>query len=113
MTTSQQALPTLITSYLVAHQAKDVNTAISHFTDDAVVVDEGNTFSGTDQISAWLGRSASEYTYTIDLTATERIDDEHYVATHHLEGNFPGGVVDLRFRFALHGGRIARLVIEP
>jgi hypothetical protein len=29
----------------------------------------------------------------------------------HLEGNFPGGQVDLTDRFALRGGRIARLEI--
>jgi hypothetical protein len=37
----------------------------------------------------------------------------HYVAVHHLEGDFPGGVVDLRFRFTLREGRIAELVIKP
>jgi hypothetical protein len=29
----------------------------------------------------------------------------------HLDGNFPGGQVDLTDRFALRGGRIARLEI--
>jgi hypothetical protein len=32
---------------------------------------------------------------------------------HHLEGDFPGGVVDLHFRFTLRDALIARLVIEP
>jgi hypothetical protein len=31
----------------------------------------------------------------------------------HLEGNFPGGQVDLTDRFALRDGRIARLEIVP
>jgi hypothetical protein len=31
----------------------------------------------------------------------------------HLEGDFPGGVADLHFRFALDGALISRLVIEP
>ena len=42
----------------------------------------------------------------------EKTDDEHYTAINHLEGDFPGGVVDLRFRFTLRDGRIASLVIE-
>jgi hypothetical protein len=46
------------------------------------------------------------------IGATE-IDQDHYDVTHHLEGNFPGGQVDLRFRFSLHDGAICRLVIEP
>ncbi len=56
-------------------------------------------------------RDAGEYTYTIELTGAEKIDDEHYTAINHLEGDFPGGVVDLHFRFTLRDGRIARLVI--
>jgi hypothetical protein len=34
-----------------------------------------------------------------------------YAASVHLEGNFPGGKVDLRYRFALDGERIGRLEI--
>jgi hypothetical protein len=33
--------------------------------------------------------------------------------TNHLEGDFPGGVVDLRYRFVLAGGLIAELEIAP
>jgi hypothetical protein len=35
------------------------------------------------------------------------------VATEHLAGDFPGGVVDLRYRFAMDGDVIAGLVIAP
>ncbi|MER5654946.1 hypothetical protein ABT076_18240 [Streptomyces sp. NPDC002131] len=54
---------------------------------------------------------ASEYTYTTELTAAHRTDATHVTATHHLEGDFPGGQVDLRFRFTLRDGLIERLVI--
>jgi hypothetical protein len=33
--------------------------------------------------------------------------------TNHLEGDFPGGEVDLRFQFTLEGGLIKNLTIEP
>ena len=72
----------------------------------------GPDLHGHDEIRAWLARSASEYTYTIEMTGAEKIDDDHYDVTHHLEGDFPGGQVDLHFRFTLLHGRIARLVIE-
>src|SRR5882757_2069464 len=87
-------LPETISGYLVAHQARDLDTALSYYTEDATVIDEGNTYVGPQQIRDWLGKSASEYTYTIELTGARRIDETHYVAVHHLEGNFPGGVVD-------------------
>jgi hypothetical protein len=35
------------------------------------------------------------------------------VAVNHLEGNFPGGVVDLAYRFTMDGDLIAQLVIAP
>ncbi len=110
---SPDQLPEPIPTYLVAHRARDADAAVPCFTDDAVVVDEGRTHHGPDGIRDWLRRAASEYTYTIELTGASRLDDDRYVATHHLEGNFPGDVVDLRFRFTLRDGRIARLTIEP
>jgi ketosteroid isomerase-like protein len=112
-TVSPSLLPESIRRYLVAHHARDLDTAIGCYTDDATVIDEGTTYRGPQQIRDWLATAASEYTYTIELTGARCIDDEHYVAIHHLEGNFPGGVVDLKFTFALRGGRIRELTIEP
>ena len=106
-------LPETIKTYLAAHQARDIDTAVSHYTDDATVIDEGSTYHGPGQIRDWLHRSAGEYTYTIKLTGAQKIDNERYIATHHLEGNFPGGVVDLRFQFTLRDGSISQLTIEP
>jgi ketosteroid isomerase-like protein len=106
-------LPAMITKYLTAHQARDLDTAIALYTADAVVTDEGHDYHGPDEIRAWLARSATEYTYTITLTAAYRADDSHFDVLHHLQGDFPGGVVDLHFRFALRDGRIARLAIAP
>jgi hypothetical protein len=112
-TISPSQLPESITCYLVAHQARDVDTAIGWYTDDATVLDDGKTYRGLQQIRDWLAAAASEYTYTTELTGARRVDDQHYVAIHHLEGNFPGGVVDLQFTFALRDGRISQLTIEP
>jgi ketosteroid isomerase-like protein len=105
-------LPEVITSYLKAHQALDLDTAIERYTDDASVTDEGRTYNGPDEIRGWLSRSASEFTHTIEMTGASKVGDDRYDVTHHLEGNFPGGEVDLHFRFTLRGGMIARLVIE-
>lgn len=105
-------LPKTITGYLTAHRLRDADTAVGAFADDAVVTDDGQTYEGTAAIRTWLNEGAAEYSYTIELTGAERIDDDRYVAVNHLEGDFPGGVADLYFRFTLSGGRIARLVIE-
>lgn len=106
-------LPTAISSYLSAHREHDVDTAIGSFTTDAVVTDAGRTYRAVGEIRAWLGRSASEYTFTTELTGATKIDEAHYDVVQHLEGNFPGGVVNLHYRFSLRGASIARLIIEP
>lgn len=106
-------LPGLIRNYLLAHETRDLDTALGYYAGDATVIDEGNTYRGPQQIRDWLAASASEYTYTIELTGARCIDGEHYVAIHHLEGNFPGGVIDLQFTFTLHDARISQLTIEP
>ncbi|BDH12805.1 hypothetical protein [Streptomyces hygroscopicus] len=49
----------------------------------------------------------------VHLTDAQQTDATCYLATHHLEGNFPGGTIDLRYQFTLRDGLIERLVIEP
>jgi hypothetical protein len=105
-------LPEIITSYLIAHEARDLEGAISCYAPDASVTDEGQSYTGADEIRAWLARSASEYTYTIELIGAAALDEHRYDVIHHLEGDFPGGQVDLHFRFTLNDGKITRLVIE-
>ncbi len=106
-------LPAPIRDFLAAHAHRDADTAIRAFTPDAVVTDEGRTSRGTAEVLAFLRHSGSEFTYTSELTGAQRVDDAHWVALHHLEGDFPGGVVDLAYRFTLAGDRIAELVIAP
>lgn len=112
-TITPDTLPEVITRYLTAHRAHDTATAIAAFTREATVIDDGKTYEGADAIRDWLDRAAGEYTYTVSLTAAEQTDATHYTATNHLEGNFPGGTVDLRYQFTLGDGFIERLVIEP
>jgi hypothetical protein len=111
--TDSAELPEIITSYLKAHQARDLDVAMQSYEPDATVTDEGRTYHGPSEIREWLSQSASEYTYTIEMTGASKLGADRYDVTHHLEGNFPGGTVDLHFRFILRNGKITRLVIEP
>jgi hypothetical protein len=49
---------------------------------------------------------ASVYQYTTDLVGVDAEGEGEYVARVHLQGNFPGGTVDLLYRFTLDGERI-------
>ena len=106
-------LPAVVTAFLTAQEAREADVALDLLAANAVVTDDGKTYQGADEIRAWLVGAASEYTYTTSVTGVAIVDSRHYDVLHHLEGDFPGGVVDLHYRFTLDGGSISRLVIEP
>ena len=110
MTTST---PAVITRYFAAQAGRNFNTLVTLFADDAIVIDEGKTRHGTKEIRAWRENVASVYEYTTDLVGVEAADEGEYVARVHLEGNFPGGTVDLHYRFIVDGDSIRRLEIAP
>jgi hypothetical protein len=110
-------LPTVISDYQAASDRGDVEAAVACFTDGAVVIDEDREWRGLRAIRQWRETVATAYDYTVEVrSAVERgeVDgvERHDVYTH-LEGNFPGGTVELVNRFGLRDGRIATLEIVP
>src|SRR5919112_4459449 len=106
-------LPATIHAFLAAHTARDTDTAIRAFSTAAVVVDQGQTFRGTDEILGFLCDAGAEFTYTTQLIGAQCIDEARWVASNRLEGDFPGGVAELDYRFTMDGDHIAELVIAP
>lgn len=111
-TTEWETLPETVRTFMTALDAREVNEALATLTTDAVVTDEGHDYKGHDEIGAWIATAASEYTYTTEITGATTTDAGVDVGQH-LEGNFPGGVADLHYRFTLDGTVISRVVIEP
>jgi ketosteroid isomerase-like protein len=105
-------LPHVIASYFALDKARDAQAIADCFTSGAVVVDEGNTYTGQDAIRQWMANASTKYTYTVEPFALDEVAGQ-VVVTSRLVGNFPGSPVDLRYRFALTGDRIARLEIVP
>jgi hypothetical protein len=112
MTTEWDALPDNIKTFMTALDSREVDRALATLTTDAVVTDEGRDYTGRDEIGAWIATAAIEYTYTTEFTGATTTDTTVDVGQH-LEGDFPGGVADLHFRFTLNGALINRVVIEP
>jgi ketosteroid isomerase-like protein len=106
-----EATPEVITRYFAAQSAREFDTLVSLFANDAIVIDEGRTRRGTDGIRDWRENVASAYEYTTEVSGVEEVGRGQYVAHVRLEGNFPGGTVDLRYRFTVHDDRIRRLEI--
>ena len=107
------ALPEVIRQYLDAHDQRDTDTALSAFAVDAIVHDDGQEHHGHDEIRTWLSSASTRYRLTRTLTGVGALDANTWAATNHLEGDFPGGVVDLQYRFTLSRDHIHALTISP
>ena len=112
-----RSMPTVISEYMAASDRRNVDAMVGCFTDDAVVIDENQEWRGRPAIREWRERVATAYEYTVDIRGTVprgQVDGlERHDVDIHLEGNFPGGTVDLTNRFGLRDGIIARLEIVP
>jgi hypothetical protein len=104
-------LPEPIAAYFGADK-RDSEAIARCFTKDAVVKDEGHTYTGIMAIKQWKAESSTKYTYTSEPFALEQRDGTT-VVTSRLTGNFPGSPVDLRFFFRLERGKISFLEIIP
>lgn len=103
-------LPDPIARYFAAEERSDAASLAACFTPDGTVVDEGNTYAGREAIRQWLANASTQYSYTAKPFGLAH-QDRKSVVTSHLEGNFPGSPVDLRYLFALEGDLIAALEI--
>ncbi|MDO3634574.1 beta/alpha barrel domain-containing protein [Mycolicibacterium arseniciresistens] len=115
-TTDWDALPDTIKTFMTALDARVVDRTLATLSTDAVVTDEGHDFKGHDEIGAWVANAAAEFAYTTSFTGATVLERQTVTTVdvgQHLEGDFPGGVADLHYRFTLDGALISRVVIEP
>ncbi|MFO7689484.1 MAG: hypothetical protein R6W83_02870 [Cryobacterium sp.] len=111
-TTPPRGLPTAIVTYLERSVGPRPQSAALTFVDDAVVVDDGKTYTGEAAIAAWLTSTATALELTTTQLRVDR-DDASTTVVNRIEGNFPGRSVDLTYRFELHAetGLIQKLTI--
>ena len=112
-TTQSRVLPMAIVTYLERSVSAKPASARQTFVENAVVVDDGKTYTGEAAIVAWLAGSAAEFEYTTTLLGTET-DESATTVINRIEGNFPGRSVDLSYRFELEPetGLIQNLTIS-
>ncbi len=104
-------LPDVIGRYYACAAADDLDALLRCFSADAHVRDESHDYHGLDEIRGWRESVATRFSYTTEITSVEEVGDNTYLVHTHLEGDFPGGVVDLEQRFTLTQGLISDLVI--
>jgi ketosteroid isomerase-like protein len=111
------SMPTIISEYLAAADRGDVDALVACFVNDATVCDEDQEWHGHAGIRQWRTKVATAYEYTVAVRRVVALGKTAGVERHdvytHLEGNFPGGTVDLTYRFGLRDGLITLLEIMP
>lgn len=105
-------LPDVVRQYFEADKAANPDAIAQCFADDAVVIDEGNTYTGREAIRQWMANASTQYSYTVKPIAIAP-ENGRIVVTGHLVGNFPGSPVDLRYIFVFADDKIAKLEIVP
>lgn len=102
-------LPGAAQGFVDGWQGRDADKVAALFADDAVVSDEGRTHRGIAEIRRWIDESIDLFTTTLTFRGAREVGDM-VGASYRLEGDFPGGVVDLEYQFRLdEQGRIRRL----
>jgi len=102
-------LPDPIAACFAADQ-RSADAIARCFTPQAVVKDEGRTYTGLGAIKVWKAAASAAYTDTSEPFAMEQ-EDGSWVVTSRVTGNFPGSPLDLRYRSCLERGLIASLEI--
>jgi hypothetical protein len=103
--------PSVVTRYLAAADARDFSGLADCFTADGFVVDEGHTYRGRDEIIGWRRALAGKWTFTTTVTGSEPVSPSEFRVHARVEGDFPGGVAELTYRFVLQSDAIAELSI--
>jgi hypothetical protein len=101
-------LPAPVAAYFAAEH--DPEALGRCFTSQAVMKDDGHTYSGLDAIKSFMAEASAKYNATSAPLAMERGNGLAVVRAN-VTGNFPGSPIELSYRFRLEGGLIASLEI--
>ncbi|MDZ4367874.1 MAG: nuclear transport factor 2 family protein [Afipia sp.] len=103
-------LPAPIARYFAADLDPNAQAMADCFSDRATVRDENNIHTGRDEIRQWKVDYSKKYTAKSTPISVAQ-DRGRTVVTCHVEGDFPGSPIDLRFFFRLEGENIGELEI--
>jgi ketosteroid isomerase-like protein len=101
-----------IAAYIDASNGRNADALIACLTPEAVVVDEGHTYRGSEEIRQWLARTVAAYAFTLEATHLAEQGSETVVICQ-VSGTFDGSPIQVPFHFTLEGDKIAALTIRP
>lgn len=103
--------PEVVQRYFAGDADRETEAIVGLFTDDATVIDEGEERHGIGEIRRWRTGPASKYQYTTTILDDHPTGEGGHRVIARLDGNFPGGSVELKHDFKIDGDRISYLKI--
>jgi ketosteroid isomerase-like protein len=103
-------IPAVVSAYLAADNAQDLDKICQCFTQDAQVYDDSHQYQGRDAIRSWKRQSAAQVPCTVEPLEAA-VTERHVKVRARLMGNFLGSPADRRYTFVLANGQIQSLVI--
>ena len=104
-------LPPILTEYIRASNAHEVEAILACFSEAATVRDENETLHGKAAIRGWIAKTITRYSFRFDPLSLHQDEDETILSMS-VSGTFPGSPVTLDFQFRTEGGKIASLSID-
>ncbi|UEP33141.1 MULTISPECIES: nuclear transport factor 2 family protein [unclassified Burkholderia] len=104
------SLPDPVSAYFKITNGEDVGHIVRVFSQDAVVVDDGQTHQGHGAIESWRREVRKKFEYTVEPVSASQ-EGGRLTVTANVVGNFPGSPVQLDHVFSLEGDKIKSLEI--
>lgn len=103
-------LPKVIADLVKAQH--DFNSAAyaNCFSETAVVFDEGQTYTGRNEIAQWIANASEKYSIVMKPMSYQEKETES-VLTAEISGTFPGSPIVLQYHFGIIDGLITSLNI--
>jgi hypothetical protein len=104
-------LPPVISRYIEASNAHDVEAIVDCFADDAVVRDENATRHGKIDIGCWATETIQKYKFQFKLLRAD-VRGAETILSVEVSGSFPGSPVTLDCHFTIANDKIQSLIID-
>src|SRR5258707_478985 len=105
-------LPKPLASYFEAVNREDVESMLVPFAANAVVKDEGKTWSGVPELREWIEEVTEKYHPRFEVEDVVTEGAEAAIVIGLVSGTFPGSPVRLHYTFRLTGQKITHLEIK-
>ena len=103
-------LPKLIDTYIKAENAYNADTALACFSENATVLDEGETHRGKKAIREWMEKVKKKYSPQFRPLGIKEIKEEITMTTE-VSGTFEGSPVKVDYHFKIKNNLIEDLNI--